>query len=280
YMGISKDACVIRDIAPPPWERRREILASAESYLSFLLEGFDPSCVDADLEAQAWRYVKDPPAMKELIIRHLREMWESHLAGEWARVRAMLSKSVAAFQRANIAGMGRHEAVRFVTGRDVPDASWWDMIGTAEQLVFAPSAHVGPYLGKWRQGGKLVILFGARMPEGSPAVAPDLSRVELLFRLDALADDHRLHILRLAAETVELRATDVMSALDISQSAASRSLTQLTATGYLVETRRDGAKVYTLDAGRIRDSLGAVARFLGLGAEGTTRTAFREGEPS
>jgi DNA-binding IclR family transcriptional regulator len=55
-----------------------------------------------------------------------------------------------------------------------------------------------------------------------------------------------------------------MTSLDISQSAASRSLTQLTANGYLVERRREGGKSYTLNPARLEDTLAAICRFLGL----------------
>jgi hypothetical protein len=49
------------------------------------------------------------------------------------------------------------------------------------------------------------------------------------------------------------------------------SLTQLTATGYLVERRRDGCKWYRRNQERIKDTLGTPARFLGVTAkDGTT----------
>jgi DNA-binding transcriptional ArsR family regulator len=264
YLSSLPGSCAFSDIEPPPASQKRAILGSVDTYLSFVSEHFDPTCVDLELEAQAYRYVVDPPSMKTLIIGHLREMWEAHLAPEWARVRPMLSKSVEAFQRSDFARMERREAIRFVIGRDMPDTGWEQEIDLAEHVILAPNAHLGPYLGRCRTGRDLVILFGARLPEGSPAEAPDLSRTEILTRLDALSDDHRLHILRLAAEAGELRATDVMTALDISQSAASRSLTQLTATGYLVEKRRDGGKYYRLNPERIQDTVAAICRFLGL----------------
>jgi DNA-binding transcriptional ArsR family regulator len=261
YLRASPEGCSMVDMDPPPVAQRARILSSADTYLSFLSEHF--ADVDFDLEAQAYRYVIDPPAMKDLIISHLREMWETHLAAEWTRVRPMLSKAVEAFQAA-LGGMGRQEAVRFVIGRELPDTCWERQIETAERVILAPNAHVGPYLGKCVSGSDLYILFGARLPQGAASEVPDLSRTEILMRLDALADDHRLHILRMAADAGEVRATEVMTGLDISQSAASRSLTQLTATGYLVERRKDGGKSYSLDPARIEDTLSSLRRFLGL----------------
>ncbi len=264
YLSSSPESGVMGDAAPPSAAQQRQILGSVDSYLSFIGEHFDPTCVDLDIEAQAYRYVVDPPSMKALIIRHLREMWEAHMAAEWTRVRPMLSKAVEAFQRSDITRMNRREAIRFVTGKDGADSGWDGQIDSAERVILAPNAHLGPYLAKCRTGRNLVILFGARLPEGSLAEAPDLSRTEILTRLDALSDDHRLHILRLAVDAGELRATDVMTELDISQSAASRSLTQLTATGYLVEKRRDGGKYYRLNPERIQGTMAALCRFLGL----------------
>jgi len=265
YLRASPDSFSMEDRDPPTAAERQRILSSPDIYLSFLSEHFDD--VDFDLEAQAYRYVIDPPAMKSLIISHLREMWEAHLAAEWTRVRPMLSKAVEAFQAA-LGGMGRREAVRFVIGRELPDTCWWEQqIETAERVIMSPAAHVGPYLGKCVSGRDLYILFGARLPEGAASEVPDLSRTEILTRLDALADDHRLNILRMAADAGEVRATEVMTGLDISQSAASRSLTQLTDTGYLIERRKDGGKSYSLDPARIEDTLSSLRRFLGLRAE-------------
>jgi DNA-binding transcriptional ArsR family regulator len=263
YLTITPTVCNLETVAAPTDTQRKRILASTDSYLAFLTEHFDQAHLDFDVEAQAYRYAADPPAMKELIIGHLREMWETFLAPEWTRVRPMLSKAVEAFNQAGLSRMSRREALRFVIGKD-PDTQWDSQIDAAERVILAPSAHVGPYLGKFVSGRNLTILFGARLPEGSASDVPDLSRTEVLTRLDALADDNRLRILRLAADTHEVRASDVMTTLDISQSAASRSLTQLTANGYLVERRRDGGKSYTLNPDRIQDTLAAICRFLGL----------------
>jgi hypothetical protein len=50
--------------------------------------------------------------------------------------------------------------------------------------------------------------------------------------------------------------------LELSQSAASRHLRQLTATGYLVERRSQVAKCYSLNPARVDDTLRALKRFL------------------
>jgi ArsR family transcriptional regulator len=92
--------------------------------------------------------------------------------------------------------------------------------------------------------------------------APDLSRAEIVVRLSALADDNRLRILQLVSEQGELAFQEIMARLTLSQSAASRHLKQLSATGYLSERRCNGAKCYHLDPKRIEGTIQAVSSFL------------------
>jgi DNA-binding transcriptional ArsR family regulator len=91
---------------------------------------------------------------------------------------------------------------------------------------------------------------------------PELSRAELLVRLGALADDTRLSILKLVADQGESRSQDIMQALDLSQSGASRHLQQLAAAGFLHERRCNGAKCYALNGDRIDATLQALGSFL------------------
>ena len=105
------------------------------------------------------------------------------------------------------------------------------------------------------------VLFGARVPEGAVVHAPDLTRAEILVRLNALADDTRLRMLKLIAEEGELHSQDIMTHLALSQSATSRHLKQLSATGYLNERRCEGAKCYELNPRRIEDTLQALSAF-------------------
>lgn len=81
-------------------------------------------------------------------------------------------------------------------------------------------------------------------------------------RLNALTDDTRLQILRQIAESGELRSQEIIDVLELSQSAASRHLTQLTAAGFLKERRCEGAKCYSLNDERLSDTLQAVANYL------------------
>jgi DNA-binding transcriptional ArsR family regulator len=242
-----------------------EALESVGNYLEFLGQRFTPEHVDEKLESEAYSYVIDPPAMKGLIIDHLRDMWETHLKVEWERVKPMLLDAVAAFEQVDYGNMERLEIVQFITGQELTHEYWISMIEEAEQLVFVPSAHVGPYLGKFSSGDVHGIIFGARLPEGTQYYAPDLSRTEILVLLNALADDTRLRILKLVAEEGELRSQEIMRELELSQSATSRHLKQLSATGFLTERRCEGAKCYNLNDERVDDTIHALSGFLASG---------------
>jgi DNA-binding transcriptional ArsR family regulator len=244
---------------PPDWER---ILASAEAFVDFVRSCFEAKHVDPSLEREAYRYVSDPPAMQALIAGHLRHMWRTYLSDEWRRVSPMLQDAVAAFSEVDYSQMSNHEVTTFVTSRDLKDHLWFEKFETAEGLLFIPSAHVGPYVGKVRVGDRPAVVFGARLPEGAELKAPDLSRSEILVRLSALADESRLRILQLVGQEGELRSQDMMDRLALSQSAASRHLSQLSANGFLTARRCEGAKCYRLNADRIEDTLKAVSGFL------------------
>ncbi|HSO26878.1 MAG TPA: winged helix-turn-helix domain-containing protein [Anaerolineales bacterium] len=239
-----------------------DILASPEVYVDFLLKRFGPERVDPDLESRAYRYVVDPPAMQALIVSHLREIWDNTAQAEWQRVEPMLRASVEAFQRVNLKGLSRKEAAELITGQPLDEERYDQWFDEVPQLVFVPSAHVGPYIGTLGTHERLAVFFGARMPAGSLVDAPDLSRAEILVRISALADDTRLRIMQYLAKNGEQRSQELMSALDLSQSAASRHLKQLSATGYLTERRCEGSKCYQINAERTEATLQALGQFL------------------
>lgn len=207
---------------------------------------------------EAHGLLQDAPALQKLVVEHLRYMWTHWLGPEWARVLPMLQESVDAFWQLDYRRMTALEAIRTVTGRDL--SGIWDKWG--DTIIFIPSAHLGPYVSWMEADGITRLIFGARLPEGARITSPALSRSELLVRLSALSDDTRLRILELLTKHEELCAQDVIERLDLSQSAASRHLRQLTATGYLIERRREVAKCYSLNPQRVDDTLQALKRFL------------------
>ena len=235
------------------------LLSSADAYIRYLQDyefEFDPA-----LEIEAHALFSDPPRMKDLIVSHLSAIWHERMSTEWERVKPMLQESVAAFQQIDFRRMSGFEALRLITGQD-PHEKWRNLIADSRQIIFVPSAHLGPYLRKFQEDKLIWVLFGARLPEGAPAGASALSRSDLLVRLGALTDDARLRILSLLSQQDELCAQDIMVQLDLNQSAASRHLRQLSAAGYITERRRDVAKCYSLNRERINDTFRALDRFL------------------
>jgi DNA-binding transcriptional ArsR family regulator len=240
------------------------ILSDVEAYLEFLRERFSPEYIDEDLESQAYSYIVDPPAMQELIVSHLQHMWDAYLADEWSKVKPMLTDAVMAFEQVDYSDLSNLEAAQFITGQTLNESHWkWEkVLEESDQIIFVPSAHVGPYIGRYMTGETITIIFGARLPEGSQIHAPDLSRAEILVRLNALADDTRLQILKLIADEGEKHSREIIDRLGLSQSAASRHLSQLAANGFLVTRRCEGAKCYKLNPDRIENTLHAVSTFL------------------
>ena len=239
-----------------------EILTDLNTFMSFLRRGFGDHMIP-EVERHAYTYLIDPPALQELVVGHMRSMWYKYLAVEWERVRPMLQKAVRAFDGVDLSGMERAAAAEYIVGRPLrKDDKWCDELDDAERLVFVPSAHVGPYTAKFRGSDRTWILFGARQPQDADESAPELTRAELLVRLNALADDTRLNILKLVVDQAEARSADIIQLLDLSQSAASRHLQQLTAAGFLHERRCNGAKCYHLNGNRVDDTLAALASFL------------------
>lgn len=237
------------------------VLASAEAYLAFLRENFPPESIHEAIEAEAYTLMCDPPRMRDLIVGHLRAMWEEVLAPEWERVLPMLQEAVQALRQLDLSGLEPQAAVKLITDREPSDA-WDDALNNAQQVVFVPSMHIGPYMQQIRAGRLVWIMFGAHLPEGAASAASALSRSELLVRLAALDDDTRLRILALISGAGELFAQDVMTRLDLSQSATSRHLRQLTATGFLTERWSDGAKRYSLNRARLASTYRALNHFL------------------
>ena len=244
-----------------------QLLANRSQYLKLVNRLY--SCeekedsFDQAIHREAHALFNDPPAMQALIVTHLREMWDKFLAVEWERVRPMLQDSVDAFQQLDFTGRTAVDVACMIDptlGEELE--KWGEHIARARQVIFVPSAHIGPYVRKFGGEGVFGIFFGARLPEGTQVSSPALTRSELMVRLGALADDTRLGILDLLAQHDELCAKDIMTHLDLSQSAASRHLRQLSATGYVTERRQEGAKCYRLNRDRFRSTLRAMEQFL------------------
>ena len=240
------------------------IIESEKSYLDFLNNGFEASMIDEELEKWAYSYVLKPTEMKELIINHLDYYWNTYLKEEWEKGLPVLEKCVQSFQIIDFSQMTNIEAAKYVTGRDALMDHWEKSIYKAKQIYFAPSLHIGPYIGKFIIGDSFGIFFGARLPKNTDVKVPELSQMEIYMRLNALADETRLQILKFIAENGESSSTEIIKELDLSQSAASRHLSQLTATGFLIAQRKYSAKYYRLINENIENTIETFKSFLNL----------------
>jgi DNA-binding transcriptional ArsR family regulator len=264
YASITRKVARKED-RPEPGYSQEELLSDLDTFLAYLRTGFSDPHIDVAVETEAHALLNDPPAMQSLIVSHLREMWDQFLAEEWVRVRPMLKDSVSAFRQLECAERTPLEVAGMIDptlGEKLE--KWEESIARARQIIFVSSAHIGPYVRKFEGEGVFGIFLGARLPEGTQVSSPALTRSELLIRLGAMADDTRLGILNLLAQQDELCAQEIMTRLGLSQSAASRHLRQLSATGYATERRRDGGKCYRVNRDRLRNTLHALERFLDL----------------
>lgn len=239
--------------------------ASRDAYLAHMVAAVSHKDKGDDSDTEVFGAVfdlmLDPPAAKTFLIGHLKAMWERYLEPEWARVSPMLVETCSMFQQLDLNDLTPLEAIQAITGRDM--SLWEDDDSEQETLIFVPSAHIGPYLTKLKApDASAYIMFGARVPEGLPSQSTELSLREMLVQLNALADESRLHILELLTHHRELTSVDFQTRLGLSQSAASRHLRQLVATGYLNERRRDLNKLFSLNPRRVTETTAALQMLL------------------
>jgi DNA-binding transcriptional ArsR family regulator len=269
----ARDAIAMRDRAFQVWladvsravgeiPDPSELLADRAVYLALVEDFLRSRDYDRSLWEDMHALLNDPAAMQDLIVTHLRTMWEV-VAPEWERNLPLLEESIAAFQSLDFEGLTAVQALQRVILRELPSNIGVERLADVEHFVFIPSAHNGPYvlLLNSLDDDVVYMTFGARIPQGVPARGSALSRSELLMRLNALSDDTRLRIVELLAQEGEQSTPDIKTQLEISQSAASRHLEHLTATGYLLARRQQGVNFYQLNPSRIEHTLQALREF-------------------
>jgi len=261
FEGYNRMSCKVENATPFDLDR---VMATPDTFIDYLAERFPREYIDVKSETAAYHLIQEPAVMQTTIVNHLRSMWTTYLQAEWKRVQPMLNACIEAFEQMDLSKQSALEIVELALGKPVPEHwdSLWQRLDKFNRIVLIPSPHLGPYMRVHKEPRQMWLLFGARLPAGSTLNSPELSRSELLVRLNALSDDARLHILRLLHEEDELCSRDIMKRLSMSQSAASRHLKHLSATGYIIERRRDSAKCYRLNTERIEDTVQALSHFL------------------
>lgn len=244
-----------------------ELLADRSAYMALVkrilaAEDCEEECEEAE---QEYLRLADPQVRAGHVadmLGHLRLMWERFLAQEWERTWPTIQDSVAAMQSLSLSGMSTADAILKVVDRDVLPAEWEKWIPTVDEIRFIPSIHIGPYMMVVQMSQRVVrILTRAYSPAGATIHTPALSRSDLLVRLTALADDTRLRIIEMAVRQGELTTQDLIDQLGLSQSSASRHLTQLAANGYLVAEPQQRTKRYRLNLQRIANTARALVEF-------------------
>lgn len=242
-----------------------EVLADRAAFLTLVEE----ACADKrdPTERALWEdmhgMLVDPQRVQEWIVTHLGTLWDGGLAAEWERHLPMLDESVTAFRSLDMSGLTAIEALTRVSLREVPPPTHSGWLDEVEHIIFIPSVHTGPYL--LHLGGldetTARVVYGARVPEGAAVRSSTLTRSELLMRLNALANDVRLRVLELVGQEDELNTAEIIECLDLSQSAASRHLEHLTATGYLTVRDEKRVKYYRLSPEQIDHTFEALKAF-------------------
>lgn len=236
-----------------------ELLADRQLFLSQLEHRYRGEVVDHALQSEVHRLLNDPFALHDLVVTHLRSMWEEYLAGEWQRRLPFLRSVVHVLREREWPSTTAAEAIRAFIGRELPPEISTQIEGV-QRIVFAVSPHVGPFASRFGSDTTIWVFVRGRVHSDQPNQRPTLDlplrqtpvkRVELVGPFSALADETRLRILELLARQ-DMLAQDLILQLDLSQSSVSRHLKQLTAAGFLQERRGEGAnKRYRLNEAKI-----------------------------
>jgi DNA-binding transcriptional ArsR family regulator len=224
----------------------------------------DSDMFNREEEEQLFDELTGGTAYRDKLAAGIEHLWEHYLKSEWPRVHGAIDTSIKAFTSIEIPGETLEEQVMFVTERDQLPEPWLSTLRAAREVVFIPSVHIGPFMILLDFDGTTAYIAGhARIPEGSTIQTAEFTRSELLIRLDALSDETRLRLLELAASRGTITTQEAMDVLDLSQSSASRHLTQLTATGLLSVDASERTKRYRLNATRIDDVCDGLKNLLG-----------------
>jgi len=247
-------------------------LSNEEIFLNFLLDIFGESKIDIEIEKKAYSYLVNPSEMKKMIYNHLNKIWTKYLSKEWENNRAVLAESIKAYSYLDVENLDSIKVVQYF-GCHSMDCNWESLsekINRAKKIYLVPSVHLGPYKGKIYnlENDEMWIFFGNLKPENTRIVSNSaLSKADLLIHFNALSDGIRLEILKLCASGNEYSSQELMTQLAISQSAVSRHLKQLSATGLLSERRVNSSKLYRINKDKIHTVVDSISGYLELASD-------------
>lgn len=190
--------------------------------------------------------IANPDALKASAVYAVARFWDRHYKAEYSQMRALEEKSVSAFE-SRVFGDQFEQTFYEITGREYPvdDAPSLDGIRRA---IFIPSCFPGPYVSvdSLLEGERTLSVVYSCRPAGGIDPSTGLPIDEMLAPLKALADETRLEILALLSGR-ELYAQEIVDRMRVSQSAVSRHLRLMVASGVLHVRRQDGMKFYKID---------------------------------
>jgi DNA-binding MarR family transcriptional regulator len=261
------------------------LLADVAQFITRLERLRGSAGADRAVYAEAHALLNNPPAMHDLIVMHLEQVWEAGLAPEWQQLTrgrmAALQVAISVYTkllspatpgppmsqwarpgpegtRQLDPGSTAGEALREFTGRTLPPSTWVPP-ANVERIVLIPSGHTGRHVSTWYADGTLRVFFTPPAQVAYLLRASQPGHAEVLARVSALADDTRLRILELIAEHDELSSQEVIARLNLTQSTVSRHLKQLQV--YLTERRGEGAnKIYSLNPIQLNVTIRALER--------------------
>lgn len=248
----------------PP--EKEEVLNSREAFIEYMevfLQAEDLPVEPGALEDE--HYLLTHPAEKrEFIIRHFRHMYDNYLQEEWQEHLQDLQDSIQAFRSVDYQSMDRIEAILEITQRQKFTPGITNMLLKAGQIRFIPSAHIGPYIMILGSSDSVLrIVHGARIPRGAALKSPSLVRAELLMKLEALADEHRLSLLHFISGRGEISSQEAIDYMEMSQSSVSRHLKQLTANGFLNMRYQDRMKFFSLNISKFEGMHQSLKHYIG-----------------
>lgn len=237
------------------------ILADWRVYIKALKAAQPGEALEVTIAHESHGLLHNPTALHDIVISHLREMWDDWLAAEWTRVAPALHQSVGRIRGQIANGRPVLEALQQVAGRD---STAWAVPGAGTtRTVVVPSPHNGVLTTFLRGDTTLWVCVGRDLFNAELVRSTPVGRGELLNRLQALADDARLRMLELLHERGELSAQDIIAQTGFSQSSASRDLNSLRNAGFVHERRVGGAnKFYRFAPNHVASTFEALSQLL------------------
>jgi hypothetical protein len=217
----------------------RRLLDEPRAYMDQLNRLSPDRPLDQALALEVHRLLNDPPALHDLIVAHLYDMWESVLGVEWERRLAKMSGYLTFLAQRPLPTGTAADTIRAFINRELPDTIATQLAGV-RHVVFVLSPHIRLHAARFGSGSTIWVFVLGEFT-ALPLRAAPIKRGELLRPLTALADDTRLHILELLVRHEQLPTQEIIARLDQSQPNVSRHLKQLVSAGFVEELRGDGA---------------------------------------